>query len=320
MAVDHLMKRRALLKATVSAALGAGLSSCSTPFPQSGLVHTDKRFVIPEISWDRIIRTVVGLRPFRRSGFRVETERFGEKVVIHNYGHGARGVGMSWGTAHLALEEAMRTGRSKYAVVGCGAVGLATGRLLQRRGFDVTIYAKDLPPHTTSNVAEAQFDPDLLPHDFEDVLSKSSAERFRERYERAARLSHRYYQDMVGDYYGIRWLETYRHDDAEFRLERDENLLNDLYHYKVLKPSEHPFGSTEVVRETTMQIQTPIYLEAVVREFRLAGGRISVREFSDLKDMLDLPEPVIMNCTGLGCWKIPPFVPRAAGCRATMEP
>ena len=49
-----------------------------------------------------------------------------------------------------------------------------------------------------------------------------------------------------------------------------------------------------------MQIQTPIYLDAVARDFRLAGGRIVVREFSDAEDLLALPEPVIMNCTGLG--------------------
>ena len=112
---------------------------------------------------DRVIRTVVGLRPLLRNGggFRVEKQRFGKKVVIHNYGHGGRGVGMSWGTSHLAVKEALGLGEKTYAVIGCGAVGLATGRLLQRRGFSVTIYAKDLPPHTTSNVAEAQFDPDV---------------------------------------------------------------------------------------------------------------------------------------------------------------
>ena len=90
----------------------------------------------------------------------------------------------------MAVEEALKTGHSRYAVAGCGAVGLATARLLQRRGFGVTIYAKDLPPNTTSNVAEAQFDPDVLPEDFGE---------FRDEYVRAARLSHRYYQDMVGE-------------------------------------------------------------------------------------------------------------------------
>src|SRR5579885_892251 len=37
---------------------------------------------------DRLIRSVVGLRPFRPSGFRVEREALGAKSIVHNYGHG----------------------------------------------------------------------------------------------------------------------------------------------------------------------------------------------------------------------------------------
>ncbi len=196
-------------------------------------------------------------------------------------GSGCRGE-----TSHLAVEEGLKTGQTRYAVMGCGAVGLATATLLQRRGFDVTIYAKDLPPNTTSNHAGAMFDPEI--------------EAGFDQYIRAARLSHRYFQDMVGDYYGVRWLEYYDRESAEYRHEREQNVLSDLYHYRVLSPDEHPFGPFEVVRGITMQIQTPIYLTAVMRDFRLAGGRIVVRDFADLEAVLTLPEPVIMNCTGLG--------------------
>ena len=37
------------------------------------------------------------------------------------------------------------------AVIGCGVVGLATARLLQERGYSPTIYAREMPPVTTSN-------------------------------------------------------------------------------------------------------------------------------------------------------------------------
>lgn len=58
-------------------------------------------------------------------------------------GHGVAGFTLSRGTAQLALEKVGRSGRSgPVAVLGCGAVGLATARLLQGRGFDVTIYAR----------------------------------------------------------------------------------------------------------------------------------------------------------------------------------
>ncbi len=285
------MNRRTFFHSAALAALGTSLSSCSRSVRPKGLILGEKRLAIPKITRDRVIRTVVGLRPTLSSGFRVEKQRFVKKVVIHNYGHGPRGVGMSWGTSHLAVKEALGLGEKTYAVIGCGAVGLATGRLLQRRGFSVTIYAKDLPPHTTSNVAEAQFDPDVLPQDFGEL---------RDRYVRAARISHRYFQDMVGDYYGVRWLECYNRDDAESRDQRERDLLRDLYHYTLLTPDEHPFGQFDLVRSVTLQIQTPIYLSALMRDFRLAGGRIIVRDFSELKDVLALSEPVIVNCTGLG--------------------
>ncbi len=279
------MNRRSWMKTIGLAALGAGLSACAVPRSRSRLVRPERSFVIPNISWDRIIRTSVGLRPARPSGWRVEVERYGEKIVIHNYGHGGDGVGMSWGTAHLAMEEAHRTGHTRFAVVGCGAVGLATARLLQRQGFEVTIYAKDLPPHTTSNHAIATFDP-WPPPGHPDV--------------EVGRISHRYFVDLVGDYYGVRWLEHYEEESAEYRREREQNALRDLNYYEILPPREHPFGPFDVVRSTTINIQPQIYLNALMRDFRLAGGEIVVRDFPNLEAFLTLSEPVIMNCTGLG--------------------
>ncbi len=282
---QRTIDRRSWMKATGLAALGAGLSACAVPRSRSRLVRPERSFVIPNISWDRIIRTSVGLRPYRPSGWRVEVERDGEKIVIHNYGHGGDGVGMSWGTAHLAMEEAHGTGHSRFAVVGCGAVGLATARLLQRQGFEVTIYAKDLPPHTTSNHAFATFDPQPPPgHPDVEV----------------GRISHRYFVDLVGDYYGVRWLENYEPESEEFRREREQNGLRDLNHEEILPPREHPFGQFDVVRSTTINIQPQIYLNALMRDFRLAGGKIVVRDFPNLEAFLTLSEPVIMNCTGLG--------------------
>jgi D-amino-acid oxidase len=109
------------------------------------------------VSPQRVIRTIAGLRPFRPSGSVLRAERLGDKRLVHNYGHGG-GVTLSWGTARLAVDELSGwTGsQDRAAVIGCGAVGLATARLLPRRGVGVTIYAKDIPPNTTtSNVAGA---------------------------------------------------------------------------------------------------------------------------------------------------------------------
>jgi D-amino-acid oxidase len=47
----------------------------------------------------------VGLRPFRRSGVRVERDQLRDgRAVIHNYGHGGAGFTLSWGCARKVLD------------------------------------------------------------------------------------------------------------------------------------------------------------------------------------------------------------------------
>lgn len=106
------------------------------------------------------------------------------------------GITLSWGTAQLALEEAERSGHTQFAVLGCGVIGLSTARLFQRRGFAVTIYAKDLPPNTTSNIAGGWWAPDFV---FEPGRQGSA---FSAHFVRAARFAHRYFQNLANDYYG----------------------------------------------------------------------------------------------------------------------
>src|SRR5262249_40437910 len=134
--------------------------------------NAERHFAPVRVARDRIIREVVGLRPYRDEGFVVDAERVGAKLLIHNYGHGGAGITLSWRTGCLAVDlgrdllaarlsraqRGDRPGRhGRFAVLGCGVSGLSTARLLQRRFQDgpgtVTIYAKDLPPETTSNIA-----------------------------------------------------------------------------------------------------------------------------------------------------------------------
>lgn len=286
------MNRRSLFK---TAGLGAlALGGCSPPGREKPVVGR----VFPAVKVDpaRIIRTVTGLRPFRPSGFVVRAEQFGSKKLVHNYGHGGCGVTLSWGTAHLAVEEAVG-GEGEvgdYAVLGCGAVGLATARLLQRRGGRVTIYTKDLPPQTTSNIAGAQW------HPFTIADRDKRTPTFDRLLEESARLSHRHFQDLVGDRYGVRWVDNYVCSDEESVAHRDDPL-DDLYpDQAILAPEEHPFPYAAVRRYTTLFIDMPVYLEAVLHDFVTMGGQIEVREFTDTAELEGLSQPVIVNCTGIG--------------------
>ncbi|HEX5492892.1 MAG TPA: FAD-dependent oxidoreductase [Candidatus Udaeobacter sp.] len=56
----------------------------------------------------RVIAERVGLRPFRRSGVRLERDQSADgRRVIHNYGHGGAGFTLSWGCAREVLDIAL---------------------------------------------------------------------------------------------------------------------------------------------------------------------------------------------------------------------
>jgi glycine/D-amino acid oxidase-like deaminating enzyme len=292
------MNRRDALKQAGIIAAGMVSNGCSSrPVPEAPVAPRLKLAPV-KVSKDRILRTVVGLRPFRPSGFRVEKETLGRKVVVHNYGHGGGGITLSWGTSHLAIEELFReeTPRGRVAVLGAGAVGLATARLLQRRGIEVTIYAKDLPPQTTSNIAAGQWSPYFV-SDF----SKRSP-RFQEQFERAARLSHRHFQDLPGEVYGVHWLTNYVLSDHPFGGGGGgEGSLDDLFpESRDLPSGEHPFPVKYARQFVTMMVEPPIYLEALLRDFHLARGNLVVRELKAVEELQYLQESTIVNCTGLG--------------------
>src|SRR5947199_3694584 len=159
------MNRRALLKSASAALLAFGFDGCATrriarnvsTFPADA--RSPLKLSLVEASWDRVIRTTVGLRPHRPSGFVLRADKLDAKTIIHNYGHGGAGMSLSWGTGFLAADLAMAHDDRRAAVIGCGAVGIAAARQLQRRGFAVTIYAMAIPPNTTSNMSLAGFTP-----------------------------------------------------------------------------------------------------------------------------------------------------------------
>jgi glycine/D-amino acid oxidase-like deaminating enzyme len=294
--IARQVPRRAMLKATGLAALGAGLAACATRRAGSLVsLEPPRRFARVHVSEDRIIRTVVGLRPFRASGFVVRVENVGDKTIVHNYGHGGGGITLSWGTSALAVDEAWKTGEKRFAVLGCGAVGLASARLLQQRGAEVTIYAKDLPPHTTSNIAGGQWAPTSVMDGARRTAESDAL------LARASRLSHRAFQQLPAVEFGIRWLENYVLSDEPLEPWWEQELVRDLYpELRELGPREHPFPARHARRFTTMLIEPPIYLSAMLRDVRLAGGAVVVRELTSREQVQALPEPVVVNCTGLG--------------------
>jgi glycine/D-amino acid oxidase-like deaminating enzyme len=303
------VNRRAFLRSVGVG--GAALSfGCAVPrsvrlrgAPDTSFVDTACDLPPVVVSPDREIRTVVGLRPYRPSGFVVRTERLGDTLVVHNYGHGGGGITLSWGTAKLAVDLGAPGHTGPVAVLGAGVVGLSTARLLQEAGFAVTIYAKDLPPNTTSNIAGGQWRP----------VSVSEREHttaaFNEQLLNASTFAFARYQAMVGSKYGVRWMRNYFLHQEPFSPQGSLGDSGPLRHVqpelRELQPHEHPFKGYAHVRQLdTMLIEPPIYLSALLDDVRRAGGVVQVRELADRAALQALPEKLVFNCTGLGAKKL----------------
>jgi glycine/D-amino acid oxidase-like deaminating enzyme len=232
----------------------------------------------------------VGHRPYRASGFVVRGESLDGRLLVHNYGHGGGGISLSWGTSQLALEIARESPHRTAAVIGCGAVGLASARLLQDAGFEVTVYARDLPPGTTSNVAGGFWDP------FNVSEPGRTTAAYDAQFGRATRFAYRRFQDLVGARYGVRWIESVILGEGPTAPEGSFDVLRRTQY----GPGAHPFPTRYATSMFSMLIEPTSYLPALMRDVREAGGRIVVREFTDRSSLLALSEPLIVNCTGLG--------------------
>ena len=274
--------------------LGSAASALALP----GCATTSSRVSAPtgclppvNVSNDRIIRTVAGLRPYRASGFVVRAEALGDKRLVHNYGHGGAGITLSWGSSKLATTLGLQGHQGPVAVIGAGVMGLTTARLAQEAGFAVTIYTKALTPDTTSNIAGGQF------HPFGHFDRAQVTPEWRGQYLAALDYSWRRFQIMVGDDYGIRWLPTYVE-----RTEGPERQLLPTFppHNRVLRPEEHPFPVANMTRYETIYVETGRFLRELTRDVQIAGGTIRVRDFATPADVAALPEQLVFNCTGLG--------------------
>src|SRR5712692_2357961 len=245
------IKRRAFLGAAP-----ALLAACGRRIgvaPPTAPVRLARVRVAP----NRVIRTIVGLRPFRPSGFVVRAEKLDAKTVVHNYGHGGAGITLSWGTSQLAMQEAAASAARECAVLGCGVMGLSTARLAQMRGMAVTIYAKAMPPETTSNVAGGLWEPVSL------FDGPRVTPEFRRQFAEASRLAFRRYQSLAGDYYGVKWLPLYSlsrdHEYVPPRPGSVNSEIEGLYpEGRVLTRDQHPFDVPYVHRRVTMLIEPAI--------------------------------------------------------------
>lgn len=250
----------------------------------------------PDLGDDQVLRYVAGIRPYRRGRIRIEAERIGDRLVVHNYGHGGAGVTLSWGSAEEAVE-LVRLGDfaapEPVAVLGGGVIGMSTAHVLAERGFSVTLSTKALTPDTTSDLAGAQFAPSL-------VARGSSAES-RAQFDRIVRVSHRRFKSLRAWEWGVS-------DKPNYQARGGGDGLFDLPEELVPRKEldQLPFATANVRGRVfhTMHIEPPTYLPRLLRAIKSLGVQIEHRAFGGMEQILELPQRVIVNCLGLGAGEV----------------
>ena len=154
----------------------------------------------------------------------------------------------------------------------------------------MTIYARDLPPDTTSNIAGGFWSPTSL------YEPEAASAKFVEQFRHACRIANRAFQLLVGPDYGVRWIDTFEMYRNEASLARELPGGGDLYpEQKIHRDAKHYFGFPYARQYSTMLIEPQVYLIALLRDFYIAGGKLVVKEFRSREEILRLPEPVIFN-------------------------
>jgi len=322
--MNERIRRREVLAGAGSALLLGALGGCepalvrqgsesgrqgpalARPGPAVGLTLPPLR-----VDTDRITAITVCTRPFRPEGPRLDVEHVGGKTIVHNYGHGGSGWSLSWGSGAIAMANALATGERDIAVIGCGAIGLTSGLLLQRAGARVTIYAKDLPPNVRSSLATGVWSPDSRI-----CLAKHATLSFKQTWESMARYSYRWYQAMLGlpgdpveyiDYFFVPEVgsgASRRAEPADGRpsfAQLVPQLLSDLGPEAKLYPTgTHAFGERTLERQTWMMYNINAYTRQLMSDYLAAGGRLEVAEFKGPSDLSALRQKTLVNATGYG--------------------
>ena len=250
----------------------------------------------PNFTWDPVANPPkAGLRPKRDGSYRLEPELGGDgRLIVHNYGHAGAGITMSWGCAievAQIIADAGHAAGEDIAVLGGGVIGLTAANILAERGFKVTVFAKAFPPDTTSNVAGGQWAPASVQHtdkvQFERILKNA--------------------------------FETHKAKGAAYgvspRLNYATQLLpsfSDVPGSIVPPPTKlaHlPFAklNSSGVVYSTLLVEPPIFLPKLVSDLKDRNVPLNVKTLGAMNDVLSdpqIPQRVIVNCTGLGAREI----------------
>lgn len=168
-------------------------------------------------------------------------------------------------------------------VIGCGVSGLTSGLCLLEAGHTVSIWAKEFPPFTTSNVAAAVWYPyKAYPAERVTAWGKEALQKFRAlQFEKESGIFMASILEvksvLTPDPWWITAVEDFRHAST----------------------GELPPGYPDGYTFETPVIDTFVYLDYLMHTFQARRGRIVQRTITSLAEAFAQSD-IVVNCTGLG--------------------
>ncbi|HYD44914.1 MAG TPA: FAD-dependent oxidoreductase [Phenylobacterium sp.] len=315
------LDRRRLLSLIAAAGGAQALSACAAttatrPPPVATAFRAPKPLARLDARPERIFNITVCLRPFRAAGPRLDVEHIGQTLVAHNYGHGGSGWSLSWGSAQIAVRNAMSRGDREIAVIGCGALGLTAAITAQRAGAKVTIYARERMPDVRSARATGVWSPDSRI-----ALAADAPPDFPALWEQMTRASYKAHLGYLGLAGGaVRWMDHYFVPGGpegpslpHMEFAHYGGRVRDLTPRGADLPAgAHPFAADGVRRGSQLVFDITELGHLLMSDFLMAGGRIEPREFHAPAELASLSEKAVINCTGYGAralWKDETVIP-----------
>jgi D-amino-acid oxidase len=170
-----------------------------------------------------------------------------------------------------------------FLVIGCGVSGLTTGLCLLEAGHTVSIWARELPPFTTSNIAAAIWLPyKAYPAERVTVWSKESMRKFKV-----------LQSDEESGIFMASFLEVKPVPTT------DPLWVTVVDGFRHARKDELPPGYLDGYTFEAPVIDTLVYLDYLMHTYEGRKGQIIQRAITSLTEAFAQSD-IVVNCTGLG--------------------